>query len=200
MKRLLVLILITLSFTSCEMYNGSEIGDAYTYMGGGKWIFYDYDIIVISSISDVSVIKNDTICITSFNEQSFISGNVLMAQNYENAPKDRRFVRGKTKWEFDGLTLYCEFGYNNGMGLRPDHKAFYVEYNGNYLYKNDSQMKITNTEIGSVTNYTFETNNVGVAPPNKLTLLSPAIVTDLYHSNGARDKAVTVRVLLKFMR
>lgn len=200
MKRLIGLFLIALSFASCEMYNGDESGDAYIYMGGGKWIFYDYDIIVISSISDVTVIKNDTVCIGSFGDASAISGGFLMKQNFAMTSKERRFVRGVTKWEFEGGILNCDFGYTNSSGYRPVGDPCYVEYGGSYLYTSDSQMKITNTESGTVTTYTFDTNNRGVAPPSKLTLLSPEIVTDLYHSNNSRDKAVTVRILLKFMR
>jgi hypothetical protein len=55
-----------------------------------------------------------------------------------------------------------------------------------------------NTTNGAVTNYTYRANDVGY--PRTLTLLSPPIVTDLYMSNGARDKAATVRVTLYFMR
>jgi hypothetical protein len=35
---------------------------------------------------------------------------------------------------------------------------------------------------------------------NTMDVLSPPIVTDLYLSNGKRDKAVTVQILLHFMR
>ncbi len=35
---------------------------------GGKWTFVDYDIVIVNSQSSVEVIKNDTICINSFND------------------------------------------------------------------------------------------------------------------------------------
>jgi hypothetical protein len=61
-------------------------------------------------------------------------------------------------------------------------------------------MSILDNTIGMKTDYTFKTNNVGVAPPNQLIITSPEIVTDLYFSNGNRQKAVTVKVILTFMR
>ena len=74
---------------------------------------------------------------------------------------------------------------------RPD--PFWVNLS---LY--DKNLEILNTTNGSVTNYTYRANDVGY--PRTLTLLSPSIVTDLYMSNGTRDKAVTVKITLYFMR
>jgi hypothetical protein len=62
----------------------------------------------------------------------------------------------------------------------------------------DKNLAIYNTTNGAVTNYTYRVNDVGY--PRTLTLLSPPIVTDLYMSNGSRDKAATVRITLYFMR
>jgi hypothetical protein len=58
-------------------------------------------------------------------------------------------------------------------------------------------MSVDNVDNGGATNYTYDVNNVN---PTVMKLLSPSISTDLYLSNGNRDKAVTVRILLTFMR
>ena len=102
MKKILFLLIVVL-LTSCEKYE--EVSEPVLYMGGGKWTFIDYDIVIISSISSVSIIKNDTICINSFSNQSFVSGGILMSQNYNQTSKTRRFIKNKTQWEFDGFNL-----------------------------------------------------------------------------------------------
>jgi hypothetical protein len=181
-----------LLFLGCEKYSQPSIPS----LTGDKWIFYDYDIVITNAINEVKVIKTDTICINSFNEQSFISGNFLMRQNYDKTAIDRRFVVNKTMWEFgsNNYHLYCEFGLKDG-GLRPNHEPFWVS-----VYPLLGYLEVNNNQNGGRTVYTYETNANGAFPPSKLTLLSPQIVTDLYYSNGSREKAVTVRVLLKFMR
>lgn len=199
MKQLSWFFLAMLLFTACEVYSTDDSGDPYTYMGGGKWVFYDYEIVVISAISEVKVHKSDTICINSFNMATRNNDIFVLSQDFKNTPIERRFIAGQTVWEFEGSMLYCDFGYGN-FSLYPSHKTFYVEYNDSYLYSTKSRVKIINSELGTVTNYTFETNNQGLAAPNKLTLLSPPIVIDLYDSKGSRDKAITIRVLLRFMR
>ena len=68
------------------------------------------------------------------------------------------------------------------------------------LHPRQNRMEILNTTNGGSTNYTFETSTVGANPPKILKLLSPEIVTDLYVDGGKRDKGVTVRILLTFMR
>lgn len=190
--RKIVLFLISVTFWGCEKYTQPSIPS----LTGDKWLFYDYDIVVTNAINDVKVIKTDTVCINAFNNQSFVSGNFLMKQNYENTAIDRRFILNKTMWEFgsNNYHLYCDFIVKDG-GLRPSHEAFWVT-----LYPLLGYLQVNNNQIGGKTVYTFETNAYGAFPPSKLTLLSPPIVTDLYYSNGSRDKAVTVRVLLKFMR
>jgi len=195
MKKILY-ILIVILLTGCEKYE--EVSEPVLYMGGGKWTFIDYDIVIISSISSVEVIKNDTICINSFGNQSFVSGGILMSQNYSQTSKTRRFIKNKTQWEFDSYNLYCEWTNTPG-GLTPSHDPFWVSY-PNYLYNNYTMMSILDNSIGMKTDYTFKTNNNGVAPPNQLIMTSPEIVTDLYFSNGTRQKAVTVKVVLTFMR
>lgn len=188
MKNFVFLVMITLLF-GCQKYEQITIPK----LTGGKWVFYDYDIVVTNSISNVSVIKNDTICLNSFNNQSFVSGDVLMKQNYQQTAIDRRFVIGKTLWEFDSNNkeLYCEFTNQSGS-LRPTHDPFWVN-----IYPVKNGLSVDNSQNGGYTFYTYDTNEL---TPTKLTLLSPPIITDLYLSNGTRDKAVTIRVLLKFMR
>lgn len=186
------LVFLCFSFWGCEKYAQYSI----PRFTGDKWLFYDYDIIVTNAINNVSVIKTDTVCINAFNEQSFVSGQFLMKQNYEKTALDRRFVKNKTMWEFgsNNYHLYCDFMYKDG-GLRPSHEPFWSS-----VYPVSQFLEIQNNQTGGRTVYTYEANNVGAFPPSKLTLLSPPIVTDLYYSNGSRDKAVTVRVMLKFMR
>ena len=189
MKKLILFLLITTLF-GCEKYEQYSIPK----FTGGKWIFTDYDIVVISSISNVTIVKSDTVCINSFNNQSFISGGILMKQNYNLTAGDRRFIRNKTTWEFDSNNkeLYCD--YNQMVGTtKPD--PFWVN-----LYNYQNRLEILNTANGGSTNYTFETNSTNAAYSTTLTLLSPVISTDLYLSNGTRAKAVDVRVVLKFMR
>jgi hypothetical protein len=176
----------------CEKYVGTEPFKS-PNLTGGKWIFTDYDIVVTSSISGVTVIENDTICINSFNNQSFVSGGVKMLQNYIQTAKDRRFIKGKTIWEFDNNNhhLFCDFININGS-IKPSHEAYWVN-----IYENSKRMSVDNLDNGGATNYTYDVNNVN---PTVMKLLSPSISTDLYLSNGNRDKAVTVRILLTFMR
>ena len=189
MKKLLLFLL--LSLFGCQVY---ELPNETPRLTGGKWVLSNYDIVVINSISKVKVIKNDTVCINAFNGQSFISGNILMKQFYNQTAKDRRFVIGITTWEFDSNNnhLYCD--YTQGIDvMKPE--PFWVN-----LHPRQNRMEILNTTNGGSTNYTFETSTVGANPPKILKLLSPEIVTDLYVDGGKRDKGVTVRILLTFMR
>lgn len=191
MKKLIVLLFLPL-LMGCEKYDEVSV----PRFTGGKWIFTDYDIVVISSISNISIVKNDTICINSFNNQSFVSGHILMKQNFNVTALDRRFVRNKTVWEFDDNNryLYCDFTNINGS-LRPTHDPFWVNVN-----ENRNLLNVINQTNGGSTTYTYESNAIGVMPPNVLTLVSPIISTDLYLSDGTRSKAVDIKVVLRFMR
>ena len=115
-----------------------------------------------------------------------------MKQDYLATAVDRRFIKGKTTWEFDGNNkeLYCDYSQMPG---NPKPTPFWVEMS---LYNRN--LEILNTTTGAVTNYSFKSNDMGYL--RNLTLLSPPIVTDLYLSNGTRDKAATVRITLHFMR
>lgn len=198
MKKL-ILIVLSFLFWGCEKY---ELITP-PVITGGKWVFYDYEIVPISWISSHQIVKNDTICINSWNNQNIISGNIVMKQDYDVTAKDRRFVIGKTIWEFDGSVgshfYYLSTDFKNfGGTFQPSHVPFDVELNNSI-----EKLSIYNTENGGISWYTYEFNDKktgGVTPPTKMTLLSEPIVTDLYLSNGTRDKAITVRVLLKFMR
>lgn len=191
MRKFLILLILPL-LVGCEKYEEVSV----PRFTGGKWIFTDYDIVVISSISNVSIIKNDTICINSFNNQSFVSGNILMKQNYQTTALDRRFIKNKTVWEFDNSNryLYCNFGYINGS-LAPTHEPFWVNVN-----ENRNIINVINQTNGGSTTYTYQSNSFGAMPPNVLTLVSPVISTDLYLSDGTRSKAVDIKVVLRFMR
>jgi len=192
----LIGVLLILSITGCERYE--EVSEPTAYMGGSKWTFVDYDIVIISSISPVTIVKNDTVCINSFNNLTFVNGGVLMKQNYEQTSISRRFIKNKTQWEFDGYYLYCDWISTPG-GLTPSHEPLWVSY-PKWYYQNYTIMEISDLTSGAKTTYTFKTNNYGAAPPSQLILESPEIVTDLYSSSGERQKAVTVRVILTFMR
>jgi len=187
MKKLIFFI-ISLTLLSCQKYELESTPN----LTGGKWILTDYEVTVISSISEVKVVKTDTICITSFNLQQVVGNNVVMRQDYITTAVDRRFIKGKTTWEFDSNNkeLYCDYLQMPGKS-KPN--PLWVDVS---LY--NKNLEILNTANGAVTNYSFKSNDVGYL--RNLTLLSPPIVTDLYLSNGTRDKAVTVRVTLYFMR
>lgn len=191
MRKISLFISLILLF-GCEKYVGTNPFNP-PKLTGGKWIFTDYDVVVTSSISGVTVVENDTICINSFNNQSFVSGGVKMLQNYNQTAKDRRFIKGKTIWEFDNNNhgLFCDFTNINGS-IKPSHEPYWVN-----VYENSKRISVDNVDNGGVTNYTYDVNNVN---PTVMKLLSPSISTDLYLSNGNRDKAVTVRILLTFMR
>lgn len=184
--------------TSCEIY---EVPSE-PYFTGGKWIFVDYEILTISSISEIDVTKSDTICINAFDKQIFLSGgDYLLKQVYNNTAEDRRFIRNKTLWEFDsyGHYLYCNFINENGS-IKPSHEPFWVSFPKNYWEYENSRMVIRNQINGAVTNWTYKVNSLGYGYSTKLTLISPEIVTNLYGPAGGRDKAVTVRIILNFMR
>lgn len=194
MKKLVFLLMLIPVLFGCEYVEDFTVYDEISevHLTGGAWTFVDYDIQVISSISDVEVIYNDTVCISSFGNQSYVSGGILMEQHYDLTSPDRRFIKGKTKWEFDdnSYTLYID----GNTDVR-----YPVTY-PNYMMKEYDKMVVTNPFVGTVTNYSFEANAQGANYSTKLVLLSPEIVSDLYLSNGMRDKAVTVRIVLTFMR
>jgi len=193
MKKFLFLLLFIPFLFGCEYDNFlyyTEISEP--HLTGKPWTFVDYKIQVISSISPVEVILNDTVCINAFGEQSYVSEGILMQQHFDYTSPDRRFVKGVTQWEFDdnSLTLYI----NGNTDIR------YPVTFPNYMMKEYDKMVVDNPLIGAVTNYSFESNAQGANYPTELVLLSPEIVSDLLLSNGMRDKAVTVQVLLIFRR
>lgn len=198
MKIIVLLLGIVFVLVSCEVYE--EPTNPAEYMSGGKWVFYDYEVAIVSAVSTASYIKTDTVCVDSFNDVDFHGSSITMKQRYYLTPKDRRFIIGQTIWEFDGYDMYCEFVDDNGT-FSPAHEPFCVSYTS-FLLKDDTQMKITNYDNGDVTYYTYDTNNngFGVAPPSKMTLISTPVVTNLYSDANSYDKAVTVRYILKFMR
>jgi hypothetical protein len=194
--RLTVFILFILTLPACEQY--SEPSEPVLFMGGGKWTLVRYDIVLVSSITPLRFIKNDTICINSFGETRETSEGIVMKQAYFSTPASRRFIVNKTQWEFDGCNLYCDWVFTPG-GMKPAGEPMWVTYPHSY-YTNYTVMSVFDTYTGSKTDYTFLTNNTGVFPPNELILMSPNIVINLYSSSGARDKAVTLKVVLTFIR
>ncbi len=169
----------------------------------GEWVFTDYIVTVEppggsessqGSRMIVQVIPNDTICVNSFSEQSFVSGGILMKQNFNLTPIDRRFIKGQTRWNFSG---------SYGSTYFPLHINFSKNYlDANFLLKTNmreySHLVITNNNIP--TNYTFFTDGIGTQYSRKLTLISPTISTDLYLSDGRREKGINVKVTLIFTR
>jgi hypothetical protein len=191
MKKLFLILVIAPLFWGCEKYEMiSEPSIA------GRWIFTDYQVVKVRSISPIDIIKKDTICINSFNNQSFVSGGVLMKQNYNQTSSDRRFIIGDI-WEFDGApkaTSYDLYVSNNTRG--DEIKA---DFPRPYLAGEYSDLYVKNLSNGSYTSYTFSTDAMG-SLAKKLTLTSTPITTDLYLSTGMRDKAVTVVIILRFTR
>jgi len=194
MKKLLFLLLLIPLLFGCEelepFFYYDEISEP--HLTGKPWVLKDYKIQVISSISEVEIHYSDTICINSFGDQKIVTGGIEMGQVYHATPVDRRFIIGETLWEFDdnSYTLYI----NGNTNIR------YPVTFPNYMMKEYDKMEIVNPMIGAVTNYSYDANAQGANYPTEFVLLSPDIVTDLYLSNGMRDKAVTVQVLLIFGR
>jgi hypothetical protein len=188
MKKLSFLLILVLFLFGCEKFDQPSEPN----LTGKPWVFTDYYITVVSSISPVEIVYNDTICINAFGEQSYVSGDALMEQHYGLTLNDRRFIKGKTTWEFDdsNYTLYI-----NGN----TDKRYPVVY-PSYMRTERTQMRVSNPDYGAETNFTFFTDAMGMNYPLKLTLVSPSIVSDLLLSNGMRDKAVTVQVTLIFTR
>jgi hypothetical protein len=191
MKKVLILLaFVPLLFGCEEFFVYDEISEP--HLTGKPWTFVDYQIQVISSISEVDVVLNDTVCINAFGLQSMVNGDILMQQDFESTPVDRKFVKGVTQWEFDdnSYTVYI----NGNTDVR-----FPVTF-PNYMMKEYDKMEVANPLNGAITTYSYDANAQGANYPTEFVLLSPDIVTDLYLSNGMRDKAVTVQVMLVFRR
>jgi hypothetical protein len=174
---------------------------AISITGPDKWTLTDYDIVVVQSISPITILKNDTICINSFYSTTTVGDNIVLKQDYNDTPISRRFVKNLTQWEFDdnGYNLYCDWTNGPG-GLISTHDPLWVKYPNNGLWTDNPIMEILDYTIGTTTNYTFSIDSQGVTPARKLTLVSPNIVLNLYSSSGARDKAATIKIILTFMR
>jgi hypothetical protein len=204
MKKLL-LILFVLPFLGCEKFElPSEPSVA------GKWYFDDYRVTIVRSINgerdprrddNIEVIKTDTICINNFGEQSFVSGGILMRQNYNKTSVDRRFIRGITTWDFDGPSQSTFFplliNNLNDEIYAKFPKPYLPNKYGEYI---QTSMVVSNYSNGSETDYTFTTDKFGAGYSRVMTITSPNISTDLYLSSGQREKALTVFVTLIFKR
>jgi hypothetical protein len=121
---LLLAFILGLMVFGCQPY---YVQPSEPHLTGSPWILSDYHVTVTSSISDVEVFTDETVCINAFGEQSYFGDGILMQQNYDATSPDRRFVVGETTWEFDGnsYTLYV-----NGNIDRPYHVMFpsYMRY------------------------------------------------------------------------
>lgn len=205
MKKLL-LILMVLPFFGCEKFElPSEPSIA------GKWYFDDYRVTIVRSLNgerdpsrddNIDVIKTDTVCVNNFGEQSFVSGYILMRQNYNMTSVDRRFIRGVTTWDFDGpsqstfFPLIINNNFDNELYAKFPRPYLPNKY-GEYI---QTEMVVSNYTNGNETNYTYTTDKFGAGHSRVLTVTSPNISTDLYLSNGQREKAVTAFVTLIFKR
>jgi hypothetical protein len=191
MKKLFLILVIIPLFWGCEKYEMiSEPPVA------GTWKLANYHVVKVSSISSIEIIKNDTICINAFNNQSFVSGNILMKQNYNQTSPERRFVIGES-WYFNGPSQATS--YDLIIPDNPEKHEIKADFIRPYLSSRYEKMVFKNLTNGSYTTFTFQTYALG-SLNNTMDVLSPPIVTDLYLSNGKRDKAVTVQILLHFMR
>jgi|688.fasta_scaffold160983_6 hypothetical protein len=197
MKKLFLILVIAPLFWGCEKYElPSEPSVA------GKWYFDDYTVTIVQSLSKVQVIKSDTICINNFGDQSFVSGGILMKQNYNKTSIDRRFIKGVTTWDFDGpsQSTFFPLRVNNSFD-----DEIYVKFPRPYLPNKygdyiQTEMVVSNHMNGNETNFTFTTDKFGAGYSRVMTLTSPNISTDLYLSSGIREKAVTAFVTLTFKR
>jgi hypothetical protein len=163
----------------------------------GEWVFTDYIVTVEppgGSRVNVQVIPNDTICVNSFSEQSFVSGGILMKQNYNLTAIDRRFIKGQTRWNFSGS--YGSTMFRLYFNRLNDYLV--AEFPLKTNMREYSHLVVINNN--TTTNYTFFTDCIGAAYSRKLTLISPTISTDLYLSDGRREKGLNVRVTLIFTR
>lgn len=196
MKKLIFFI-ISLTLLSCEKYElYSEPSVA------GKWYFSDYKITRVQSINPIEIIPNDTICINNFGIQSFVSGNVLMKQNYQQTAIDRRFIKNVTTWDFNGPTganyFPLEIDGKKNIGVDAHFpKPYLPNINANNIY---TSLVTSNGNNGITTNYTFITDKFGAGYSRVMELTSPNISSDVYLTNGSREKAVTVFVTLIFKR
>ena len=191
MKKIIYLIGIITLF-GCEKYE--EISEP--NLTGGKWVLSDYKLTLITAISGVTMVENDTICVNNFALMSYGSnGEIILSQDYNSTSIDRRFIVGKTQWEFDdnNYSLYCDFDDTGS----PTHNPLPVDYEC-YLCDEYTDLDVKNGK--SRTNWTFDTESETMMYPRKLTLLSPKIITDLLLEDGSFDKAVTVQVKLTFLR
>jgi len=164
MKRFLFLILFIPFLIGCEPY----IDYVDPHLSGGKWTFYDYD--VITTISNELISESDTICIGGL--------------NYRLTPIDKRFIKNKTKWEFDdnSFSLYCYI--NDSIQSHNRFEVIYPVYTINEI---------------NINNLVYE-YIINSAYPSKLELLTPSFITNLHLINGNEIKGVSVQIVLKFMR
>lgn len=192
MKKL-ILLLFVIIFSSCEKYElVSEPSVA------GEWKLTEYYITIKTSISKTEVIYplSDTICINGYTLQSKLNGDYYLKQDYNNTAIDRRFIKNKTMWLFSGpsqsnfFELYINKKYHN----------IDAEFPVPYLRKEYVDLVVKNGNNGITTNYVFLTDGIGQNYSKKLTLTSPIFYTDLYTSQGMRDKALSTIVTLIFMR
>lgn len=206
MKKLFLILLITPLLCGCEKYEMvSEPSVA------GKWYFDDYRVTIVRSINgerdqrrddNIEVIKTDTICINNFGEQSFVSGKILMKQNYNKTSVDRRFIKGVTTWDFDGPSQSTFFPLIINNNLNDEiyakfPKPYLPNKYGEYI---QTSMVVSDYSSGNDTNYTFTTDKFGTGYSRVMTITSPNISTDLYLNSGQREKALTVFVTLIFKR
>lgn len=185
MKKLLILIPFLWGCEKIEFPSQPSVA--------GEWVFTDY-YITNRSGNPFQVIPSDTICIIGFNDQSFVSGGILMKQNYNNTPIDRRFIKGQTIWNFSGSYGSTYFP----LHINHSKDYFDADFRRAINVREYSHLVVMNNNIP--TNYTFSTDGIGAAYSRKLTLMSPIISTDLYYSDGRREKAFDVTVTLIFMR
>jgi hypothetical protein len=195
--RKLILFLVVFTLFGCEKY---ELPSSPSV--AGKWYFHGYKITRVQSLSPIEIIYNDTICINNFGVQSFISGNVLMKQNYQQTAIDRRFIKNVTTWDFNGPTgsLYFPLEIDGKKNIGVDvyfPKPYLPNVNFNNIY---TSMVTSNENNGITTNYTFITDKFGAGYSRVMELTSPNISSDIYLTNGTREKAVTVFVTLIFKR
>lgn len=195
MKGLIFLLMIP-AMAGCQFY--AETSEPVLYLGGGKWTFSDYEIVPVNYGYPVNFALNDTICLDLPAFVRETPEGIVADHGFVKTALNRRFVRGRTLWEFDGYNLYCHFISDSGR-IIFSREPFWVTFPDPF-YTGHTLMEVTDYTSEERTLFTFAANNAGVAPPDTMLLGSPEISVDIYSPDGVKGSRLTYRVYLTFIR
>jgi hypothetical protein len=190
--KIIYLLIVSIFFLGCEKYETiSEPSVA------GRWKFTDYYITPVKIISGLVINEDsDTICINSFSKQTLSGGKIKLEQYYNETTAERRFIKNKTIWEFDGPSQSTIFP----LLINEKNDDVWANFKKPYLEREYVDLLIQNERLGVSTEYSFFTSGLAQNYSKKLTLTSPVISTDLYFSNGGSEKTIDVIITLIFTR